>query len=66
MENENINDLNEQDIIDLYDDIVESPMTVAALVRCSGNLVYYNGNCCTKGTYTDRYGLQGGFCQASY
>lgn len=66
MQNENINELTEQDIIELYDDIVETPMIAA--ITCPRNLPTRIGsNCCTKGTYTDLRGnLTGGFCQVSY
>ena len=69
MENENVNDLTEQDIIDLYDDIIESPTTRSATIRCSGSLVAMNGYCCTRGTQWGRvgasYGIITGACQAA-
>ncbi len=64
MENENINELTEQDIIELYDDIVESPMIAA--ITCPRNLPTRIGSkCCKAGTYTDRTGEVGGFCQVA-
>lgn len=70
MENENLSDLTEQDIVDLYEDIIESPDSVAALIRCSGSLVSMNGYCCTRGTRWGRVGYSytiiTGACQVAY
>lgn len=70
MENENAYDLTEQDVIDLYDDIIESPTLVGAALRCYGSLVPMNGYCCTAGTRWGRvgsaYSIISGACQAAY
>ena len=70
MENENINDLNEQDIIDLYDDIIESPMLIAALRSSCPAGQYAHGNgCCYVGTKWGRvgasYGIITGACYSA-
>lgn len=68
MENENINDLTEQDIIDLYDDIIETPMVIAAVRSSCMSGYRSNGGyeCCKVGTRWGRvgasYGITTGAC----
>lgn len=73
MENENFNDLTEQDIVELYDDIIESPMVIAAVrSACGAGYYAYGGGsqCCINGTTWGRvgasYGITSGACMVAY